>query len=577
MSNVTFNWIRRVAMPALTLSIAFMLPSLPVSAGQTDSYTLPQQTYNQSRARDYKVYVPDNIQSPAPMVMALHGCKQTNNDVLNDWGMKAAADQYGFILVAPYITSYDGLRNQNCWGFWFEHHRHQGAGEVEDLHQIALAVESNYAVDSQRRYITGLSSGGAMAVVAAVAHNEYWAAAAPAAGIPYGEDAASVSLSGQCPGSATFHSVARVVSDMGAELDDAYPIPLMVLQNKNDCTVIKASADLIRDAHLKAFGDPAFDTPAEAEAESVTCSPYYQNDYGCIRTRYTQNGTSGARSLVETVYLDGPLATPNSQDTNHGHYWVGGEQGSNGKWALRIGPSYPDIIWSFFAAHSRDGTAPEGFPVITLIGDNPMSVALNTSFTDPGATAEDAEDGAVSVTADCSSVNVSAAATYSCIYTATDSDTNVTMAERQVNVTDPNAPSETCEQVTASPSSHISAGRAYAGGNYNLRAMASGDDVDIGGSFDSWSSVLLYEGDPGQWFASEPAACGGNGGGNGGGDPFVCQDWNASNLSHNMASRAYYAGGYYSNGGDDYLGAFPGGYAWVKETSDGVFEKGQCQ
>lgn len=145
MSNIAFNWIRRVAMPALTISVALMLPSLPASAGQTDSYTLPQQAYNQSRARDYKVYVPDNIQSPAPMVMALHGCKQTNNDVLNDWGLKAAADQYGFILVAPYITSYDGLRNQNCWGFWFEHHRHQGAGEVEDLHQIALAVEGNYA------------------------------------------------------------------------------------------------------------------------------------------------------------------------------------------------------------------------------------------------------------------------------------------------------------------------------------------------------------------------------------------------------------------------------------------------
>lgn len=106
---------------------------------------------------------------------------------------------------------------------------------------------------------------------------------------------------------------------MGAELDDAYPIPLMVLQNENDCTVIKTSADHIRDAHLKAFGDPAFDTPAEANAESTACSPYYQNNYGCTRTRYTQDGTSGSRSVVETVYFDRPLATPNSQDTDHGH------------------------------------------------------------------------------------------------------------------------------------------------------------------------------------------------------------------------------------------------------------------
>ncbi|MGO1692224.1 MAG: immunoglobulin-like domain-containing protein [Marinobacter sp.] len=102
-----------------------------------------------------------------------------------------------------------------------------------------------------------------------------------------------------------------------------------------------------------------------------------------------------------------------------------------------------------------------------------MAVALNTSFTDPGATAEDAGDGSVTVTADCSSVDVASVGSYSCLYAATDSDTNVATAERQVEVTDPNAPTETCEQVTASPRAHVSSGRAYyAGGYYS----AGGDD-----------------------------------------------------------------------------------------------------
>jgi poly(hydroxyalkanoate) depolymerase family esterase len=578
MQHLLSGWIRRIALPVLTLSTLIILPSLPAHAGQTDSYTLPQQAYNQSRARDYKVYVPDGLTSPAPMVMALHGCKQTNNDVLNDWGLKAAAEQYGFILVAPYITSYDGLRNQNCWGFWFDHHRHEGAGEVEDLHQIALAVEGNYSIDPQRRFITGLSSGGAMTAVAAITHNEYWAAAASASGLPYGEDSSSVSLTGQCPGNATFHSVSRVVSDMQAELNDPYPIPMMVLQNKNDCTVLKKAADNIRDAHLKVFGEAGFDTPSGADAGTVNCSPYYQNDYNCTHTRYTQDGTTGTRSVVEIVYLDGPLSTPNTQDTNHGHYWVSGKDGNNGKWAIRVGPSYPDIIWSFFDDHSRDGTEPEGYPVITLIGDNPMSVAIGTPFTDPGATAEDAEDGSLTVSADCSNVDTSAVGTYACTYSATDSATNETTVTRSVEVYDPNAPIETCQQATASPSGHISAGRAYAGGTSNLRAYANGDDADIGASFDSWSSVVLYEGEPGQWFSQEPSACSGvPDDGNDNDDPVACQDWNASNLSHSMAGRAYYSAGYYTTGGDDSLGPIPGTYTWVKETSAGVFEAGQCQ
>lgn len=61
--------------PAIVASAALLIQSVPVTAGQTYSYTLPQQGYSQSRARDYKVYVPENLATPAPMVMALHGCR----------------------------------------------------------------------------------------------------------------------------------------------------------------------------------------------------------------------------------------------------------------------------------------------------------------------------------------------------------------------------------------------------------------------------------------------------------------------------------------------------------------------
>jgi len=74
-----------------------------------------------------------------------------------------------------------------------------------------------------------------------VTHNEYWTAAASASGLPYGEDAASVSFSG-CPGSATSYAVSRVVSDMRTELNDNYAIPLMLLQSSADCTVLQQAA-----------------------------------------------------------------------------------------------------------------------------------------------------------------------------------------------------------------------------------------------------------------------------------------------------------------------------------------------
>ena len=477
-------------------------------AGTTTAFTLAAGSHSGSRERQVKVYVPDGLSGAAPMVMALHGCQQTHDDVLADWGLTAAADRYGFILVAPFITSYDGLRNTNCWGFWLDQHRHEGRGEPEDLHRIGLEVERRFAVNPARRYITGLSSGGAMSVVAATTHNEYWAAAASASGLPYGEDAASVSFSG-CPGSATFHASSRVASDMRAELNDAYAIPLLALQNERDCTVLATAARNLRDAQLLVFNDAAHNTQDKARAQSSDCTPVFGADaYACQHVRYTADGTPATRSRVETVIYSGPIATPDPQDTDHGHYWIGGSAGRDGKWSLRNGPSYPDIVWDFFARHPRDGAAPPpGLPRITLVGDNPLRVVRGQAFIDPGATATDREDGALPVSADCSAVDINRTGTYSCSYRATDSDGNVATTTRAVIVAD-SSPPRVCNAVAAAPAAHVSAARAVIGGTFGLRALANGDRADIGFAWDWISRVTLYEREAGRWVVTRPAGCG---------------------------------------------------------------------
>jgi len=346
----------RLAAAASLALLAFGIP-WPVQAGTTSAFSLPAQGYPGSRERQYKVYVPDGLAAPAPMVMALHGCSETNDDVLRDWGLTAAADRYGFILVAPFITSYDGLRNTNCWGFWLDQHRHQGRGEPEDLHQIGRQVEARFAIDPRRRYVTGLSSGAAMAVVLSVTHNEYFAAAASASGVPYNEGAAAVSFSA-CPGNATFRPVSQVVADMRRERNSSYAIPLMVLQNNQDCTVLQLAGRNLRDAQLQLNGDAAHGTPAAALAQQRPCTPVNGPDYSCQQSFYTVDARPGSRSLVETVFYSGPLATPDPSDTDRGHYWIGGPSGRDGRWALQRGPSYPDIVWDFFSRHVADNSGP---------------------------------------------------------------------------------------------------------------------------------------------------------------------------------------------------------------------------
>ncbi len=77
-------------------------------------------------------------------------------------------------------------------------------------------------------------------------------------------------------------------------------------------------------------------------------------------------------------------------------------------------------------------------PVITINGDNPMTVECGSLFTDPGATANDLCAGSVPVTSS-GTVDANTPGTYIITYSATDG-TNTATATRTVNVVDTTAP-----------------------------------------------------------------------------------------------------------------------------------------
>ena len=78
-------------------------------------------------------------------------------------------------------------------------------------------------------------------------------------------------------------------------------------------------------------------------------------------------------------------------------------------------------------------------PVITVNGSNPATVELGATYSDQGATAQDAFHGSTSVTTS-GSVNTNVVGNYVITYTATDLDGNTATATRTVNVVDTTAP-----------------------------------------------------------------------------------------------------------------------------------------
>ena len=96
-------------------------------------------------------------------------------------------------------------------------------------------------------------------------------------------------------------------------------------------------------------------------------------------------------------------------------------------------------------------------PVITILGDNPATVELGASYSDAGATANDAYHGTTPVTSS-GTVDTNTVGVYTITYTATDLDNNTATASRTVNVVDTTSPVVT---VTGDNPATVELGTAY--------------------------------------------------------------------------------------------------------------------
>ena len=285
-----------------------------------------------SRKRTYRVHVPAGCRGEKlrPLVMVLHGCNQDNRDIEQISGFSAVADRHDFLVVYPFVTSYRGMRNRNCWGWWFDREIHAGAGEVEDLWQIIDEISRHYPVDPKRIHVAGLSSGAGMTVAMLVAHAGRIASGAAVAGVPYAEKTKAV-RHGLNPKPRN-RPVVAIVKEMQEEMGAcARPVPIQILHSANDETVDINSAHVLRDSWGHCFG---IDTrrPALIDNGETAGTAWEHLCYPA----------EGRHSIIETIFLEGP-----------GHGWYGGPPG---KYSFPDAPDISHDIWQFFVDHPLDAS-----------------------------------------------------------------------------------------------------------------------------------------------------------------------------------------------------------------------------
>lgn len=396
--------------------------------GDVDSYV-----FNSSKNQSYEVYVPAsyNSSTPASMIMALHGCVMDNHDALNAWNLDKIADQHNVILVFPFVGTFTGMRDENCWGYWLSPMIQEGQnGEVDYIYNVAREVESMYEIDTGRRFITGLSSGGGMAVAESIAYSDYWTAAAPVAGLAYGDWASSIL-------SELFKTVGQHVTAIENELNDSGVVPMLVVQSQNDTTVLPEAMELIRDSQLTVWAD---DLQQDGATES--CS---KGGVNCELKTY--NGSDGTPIIKTMLYAGGP---GREATYGTGHYWTGGDNDLT-VWSDDFdGPSAAEQMWEFFDEIAGGGECevgdniapanPTGLYVVEPLGNSVSLSLIANSESDLRGYKIYRQDGSVlrSSPAVTTSISVSGLTTetsYNVYATAVDNCGNESGASNIVNFT----------------------------------------------------------------------------------------------------------------------------------------------
>lgn len=409
------------------LLIAIVFISLgvitPAWADFIRSVSFPKDsTVTGSDNRYYSLYIPSgyNASIKMPLVVTLHGCRQSDLEMVNKGKMHLEAERENFIVFYPFMNNStdptvggsndDDGRNPNCWGYWLDAERVRGGGEVHDIKRMVDKIKSQYNIDADRVHIVGISSGGGMANIAQVAYPDVFASAVIVEGIAYKETAGTYTGNQQCSlilnktRDAANRDANAIIADMRKEMQKSVlrQAPVMVIHNEQDCTVpISVGKNLAKTwAGLLGAEGKALDL---SKPTSVANSP--AGEFKWTHSKY--GALPNGQSLLETFYLNvseqdvlnagvqvltRDTYAPGSddavkEDTRKGHWWSGGERGP---WVINAGPNTSALAWSFFKNHPKctetscPGTGPQP-PVVNPFAAESGATCANLTgrATDP--------------------------------------------------------------------------------------------------------------------------------------------------------------------------------------------------
>jgi poly(hydroxyalkanoate) depolymerase family esterase len=308
------GWFGRVAPVMRDKPVSPVLEPERGSGGQF----LSRSYRNPAGTRGYRLYVPSGYSGePVPLVVMLHGCKQSPEDFAAGTRMNAHAEEMTWLVAYPEQSA--TANGSRCWNWFRPQDQQRGQGEPSLIAGITQQVMDDHAVAPSRVYVAGLSAGGAAAAIMGSAYADLYAAV----GIH----------SGLAPGAAQDIPSAFAAMRRGARVRKGTGgtsiVPTIVFHGDQDRTVNPQNAELI----LAQF------VPGREELEKRVEEDQVAGGYAYTRTRYIDQAGS---VLLESWVVHGEA-----------HAWSGGSR--EGSYTDPNGPDATREMLRFFCNHTRPG------------------------------------------------------------------------------------------------------------------------------------------------------------------------------------------------------------------------------
>lgn len=272
---------------------------------------------------------PHTIDEDLPLVVMLHGCRQTAEAFALGTRMNVVADGGGFMVLYPQQAV---TRNAHrCWR-WFAPDVEHGLADADAIAALIRSEVARYGLDPERIYIAGMSAGASMAAMVALRNPGLISAAALHSGVVLGDAHSAVSgLTTLRRG--TLKDPVKLLSHVVDSTAFRIFMPVIILQGLRDNAVSPQNATQLAAQFREVNGLMDTDVLREREFAVGTKNAYRRTDIS--------RGTKTLLRLCAIEQLD--------------HAWSGGDDSV--KFHSRNGPDASALIWRFLKMHRRSRAA----------------------------------------------------------------------------------------------------------------------------------------------------------------------------------------------------------------------------